>query len=111
MFCRNCGASIAEGSSICRFCGCKQENVILTQNNDTEKLNYNTLCIVGLIISTLGIFGIVGLIISIIGLRDCKKKNQKGKIIAIVGIVRSFFSTFFEAILIVNILYSVFNVL
>lgn len=64
------------------------------QTSAQKTSSYNTLCIVGLVISCLSlwynVFGIVGLagtIVSAVGLYKCKQNNEKGNILAIIGIV------------------------
>lgn len=61
-----------------------------------QQENYNTLCIVGLVISAISLglgmydgalIGLGGLIVSIVGLVNCRTKNEKGTILAIIGIV------------------------
>lgn len=110
MYCHRCGHEIDENVSFCPYCGQKQEKSTpkyqyssATQNSSHEfrdmaddagrKLAlYNSMCLIGFGLSVLSLFtnniaGIVGLIVSIIGLRQQRGTNQKGKILAIVGII------------------------
>ena len=72
------------------------ERVILPKTNGTASANYNGLSIAGFslscaaIISNILLFGlpgIVGLILSIVGLCQCNKRSEKGRGLAIAGIV------------------------
>lgn len=105
MLCANCGKEIQEGSTFCPECGATQQGATPpvtntgTYSNPTnqpvvKKAPYNTLCIVGLVISGIslllnfwGLVGIAGTIVSVIGLSSCKQKNENGKALAIIGII------------------------
>lgn len=109
MFCINCGKQIPEGAAFCPECGASQRGTKPSSAEGTEsrtrsanqstgqKKPYNTMCILGAVISGmslfvnffafLGLVGIAGTTVSLIGLRSCTKKNEKGKVLAIIGIV------------------------
>lgn len=106
MFCSNCGKEIKDGATFCPECGTAQQvttppptsNVgnyaTPTSQPTVQKAPYNTMCIVGLVISCIsillnfyGLVGIAGTIVSVIGLNSCKQKNENGKALAIFGIV------------------------
>lgn len=109
MFCYNCGREIQEGSAFCPVCGASQQRttpppVYENPTNPTvvKKAPYNTMCIVGLVISAIslllnffGLVGIAGTIVSTIGLMNCKKNNENGKAHAIIGICIGVFSIFY----------------
>ena len=61
---------------------------------EEEKVQrYNVCAIISFVCSLIGlfkygiIFGIASLVLGIIGVRKCKKDNEKGKWMAIVGII------------------------
>lgn len=107
--CYNCNQKIEDSTLVCPNCGknvydengnlnrpkvfdVNKENKNTYVNNDDTQTNKFALA--GLILSiisifTNGLFLWLGLIFSIVGLIDCKRKNQKGKAYAIVGIVIS----------------------
>lgn len=105
MFCKNCGKEIRDGSVFCTECGATQHvtiapsangssNSMPTSQPATQKKPYNTMCILGIVISGIslllnfwGIVGIAGTIVSVLGLQNCQKKNENGKTLAIIGIV------------------------
>ncbi len=125
MYCPNCGAEISDTNKFCPECGFKliepnetiEPEVIdaINQNpNDTgipvftsSQSKLNTFCLVGMVlgicsmmIDPYGFFSFVALILSIIGINDSKKKNERGKTQAIVGIVLSCVEIFSRLVLI-----------
>ena len=72
------------------------------QKNDQEKQNTNVMAIVGFIFAFL--LPLIGLILSIISLVQINKKGQKGKGLAIAGIIVSVFVAIFQAIITVIII-------
>ena len=105
MFCINCGKEIKDESTFCPECGAAQQqqpaipSISSKNQSSIQKAPTNTMCIVGLVISGIslllnffGIVGIAGIIVSTIGLIDCKKKNENGKKLAIIGIIIGGFS-------------------
>lgn len=117
MYCVNCGKKIDDGVAFCPECGAAQK-VATTQNNANDinqaaikKTSYDTMCIVGLVISGIsllvnlcGIVGIAGVVVSVIGLINCSPDNKNGKIFAIIGIVIGGFSIVFAAIALIFLL-------
>ena len=105
MFCTNCGKEINNTASFCPECGASQHAVTAASPNIgsyatstnqpvMQKAPYNTMCIVGLVISCIslllnfwGLVGIAGTIVSTLGLTSCQQKNENGKALAIVGII------------------------
>ena len=113
MYCVNCGKEISEGTAFCPNCGAAQQKT-MSSAPDTgsyanplnqpmaKKAPYNGMCIIGLVISGIslllnfwGIVGIAGTIVSVIGLINCQKKKESGKILAIIGIVIGVYSIFY----------------
>lgn len=113
MFCTNCGKEIQEGSAFCPECGATQQGATPPVTNAggysnptsqpvVQKVPYNTMCIIGLVISGIslllnfwGLVGIAGTIVSVIGLLSCKQKNENGKALAIIGIIIGVCSIFY----------------
>lgn len=114
MVCKNCGKEIDEGTKFCPECGAAQVDVAL---NNAEAKNekaqsspesaqasgklaeYNTMCIVGLIVAVIslfltayGVIGIAGIVLSYLGFKKCKEENKKGKELAIIGMVLGAYS-------------------
>lgn len=92
MFCKNCGAEIIEGSNFCLNCG---TSVASGENRN----KFNTLSTVGLIVAAIslllnfwGLVGIAAVILSSIGLIQINRTGEKGKGIAITGILLGAFS-------------------
>lgn len=126
MYCMNCGKQIPNGAVYCPECGTSQRDSAPQSSGNTadhtyekrqsavNKVPYNTLCILGLVISGtslllnfLGLVGLVGLggiIVSIMGLKSCKKKNENGKVLAIIGIVIGAISVLDCAVLVLRTL-------
>jgi len=96
MFCRNCGKELDKDVIFCPECGKKQienSNENITQSSVANQ-SINTMSIIGLVVSGISIFlnfwgliGIAGTILSVIGFIGCQKKNEKGKVLAIIGII------------------------
>ncbi len=118
MFCSNCGKEIQEGSTFCSECGATQQGTtppsvsnVESYDNQTnqsavQKAPYNTMCIIGLVISGISLFldfwglvGIAGTIVSVLGLISCKQKNENGRVLAIIGIIIGVFSILVFSIL------------
>lgn len=121
MFCTNCGKEIQEGAVFCPECGATQQGATPppvsnvgsyanpTSQSTVQKAPYNTMCIIGLVISAIslllnfwGIVGIAGTIVSVLGLQSCKQKNENGKALAIIGIAIGVFSIFYGVIAILS---------
>ncbi|MGM9900026.1 MAG: zinc-ribbon domain-containing protein [Bacilli bacterium] len=126
MFCTNCGKEISENDTFCPNCGAKQLTAQYDYNPNgyvnknvqpsVQKESYNTMCIVGLVISCISLFinfwglvGIAGTIVSAIGLSSCCKKRERGKTLAIIGIVIGvvsiiYFSIFYGLLVIISLI-------
>ncbi len=87
-FCTNCGKKTEEGEEYCAFCGQNLSNKPNIDNtpNPVKVNKNNDLAIIGLIFS-IAVSSIVGIIMCAISLSQIKKTGEKGKEIAIVGIV------------------------
>ena len=122
MFCSNCGKEIKDGATFCPECGAAQQGTTPpptsnvgnyatpTSQSTVQKAPYNTMCIVGLVISCIslllnfwGLVGIAGTVVSVIGLNSCKLKNENGKALAIIGIVIGVFSILYGLIAILSL--------
>jgi hypothetical protein len=101
MFCTNCGKEIRDGAAFCSSCGASQQeettqtvfSAVNTNSSIAQGASYNTMCVLGAVISGIslllnfwGIVGIAGTIVSTLGLMSCQQKKEKGKMLAITGI-------------------------
>ena len=91
MFCYKCGKEIKDEAINCPYCGVEQP--LHTSDSQSIKSQYNTLCVIGFAVSCISFFinpsglcAIAGIILSIIGMLDAKKKYEKGKVFAILGV-------------------------
>ena len=115
MYCVNCGKEIPEGVSFCPECGSQQvsrdEGYTPPVSQETvKKTRYNTLCVIGFIVSMVslllnfwGIVGIAGLVLSVLGLKSCEEKNENGRSFAIGGIVAGCFSILYAVLVLVGL--------
>ena len=122
MYCSNCGKEIHNNSAFCSECGAPQRGAAFSSptlhaeacsdpvNATTKKAPFNTMCIVGLVISGIslllnfwGLVGIAGTIVSVIGLTGCQRNQERGKTLAIIGIVIGVFSIFYGLIMIFSL--------
>lgn len=102
MYCSNCGKEIRDGSAFCSECGApqaggdgRQERAVSSGPVETKAdASYNTMCIIGAVVSGLSLFfsffgltGIGGIILSGIGLRQIGETGERGRELAIAGIV------------------------
>ena len=102
--CDKCGSEVDGSAKFCPNCGAKIEatekaervEVVETvvRNNNTNTINateagYNALAIIGFILAFIPKIWIVSLIISIVALVQISKTKEKGKGLAIAGIVIS----------------------
>ena len=105
MYCRNCGQKLEEQAAFCPRCGTRRQIPPTPPpcgpgpgpggpRPVVQRAPYNTLCIVGLVVSLIsillncwGIVGIVGTVLSVIGLNQCTRRNENGRALAIGGIV------------------------
>lgn len=112
MYCKNCGKEITGNESFCPNCGAPVNAAPVQPRPVVQPKKTNEMCIIGLAVAAFsflfngyGIVSIAGLVLSIIGLKDCKKKNEDGKTIAIIGICISAVTILLA---VVNIILSVF---
>lgn len=105
MYCQKCGKEIPNDAAFCVECGApinQAEAMKYVQAGKTAQENnlivktvpYNEMCIIGLVVSVISLFvdfwglvSTVGIVLSVVGLIQCKKKQENGKILAILGIV------------------------
>ena len=82
------------------------------EENQVQK--YNVCAIISFICSLIGLFkygiffGIASLVLGIIGVKKCKKDNEKGKWMAVVGIVLGIIEIIYF-IFVVALAVSIFN--
>ena len=93
-FCRNCGREITEETNFCPYCGFSLVN---NNTNNTEKTNSLALSgfIVGLcslFINFWGAVGVVATVLSAVGLSQISSTDEKGKGMAIAGLIIGIFS-------------------
>ena len=106
--CDKCGSEVDESAKFCPNCGAKieatekaervevVETVVRNNTNNTNsntinttEAGYNALAIIGFILAFIPKIWIVSLIISIVALVQISKTKEKGKGLAIAGIVIS----------------------
>jgi hypothetical protein len=99
MYCSKCGKEIEEGSKFCSGCGAAQEKTDNQQQPDywsceEAPVPYNTMCIVGIVLSGISLFfsfsglaGIAGFILSRMGFRQISETGERGEELAIAGMV------------------------
>lgn len=100
MYCKNCGHQIDDGSKYCPECGASQNTSFSSdyEYSGTQEFKheagYNSVCIIGLVISIaslfinmFGLLAIAGIIVSIAGMKSCKSRGEKGKVFAVIGLV------------------------
>lgn len=99
-YCINCGNELAEDSKFCNKCGVDSENNNVAENNQNVetanqgKSKTNGQAIAAFVVSLVGLFifgvycGLISLGLGITALKHIKAfPNEKGKGLAIVGIV------------------------
>lgn len=103
MFCPKCGKELADGSTFCPLCGTSLGNGAPVQASQGTR--YNTFAIVGFVIGILsllinffGLVGIAAVIVSVVGLKQVQENNEKGKGLAIAGLVIGIFSVIYGVI-------------
>ena len=66
------------------FSGAKKKQISKKSNS---KVNFNAMSIVGFVLCFLSWFAILGIVLEVIALRQISKTNQRGRRLAIVGLV------------------------
>lgn len=94
--CKECGKEISDEASFCPNCGYSVNNSNATEINNQSN-NYvktNGFAVAGFVISLVsllinfwGIVGLLGTIFSAIALNEINKHNEKGKGMAIAGLI------------------------
>lgn len=99
--CVNCGEEIKAGSVFCPACGAQQweENSAKDAENKVSKKPLNAMCVIGPVLAVLagffglgGLGGLIAVCLSIYGLMECKKKDERGRVLAMAGIVIGIFA-------------------
>lgn len=105
MFCKSCGERIETNVSFCPHCGYPTNSNMLTNVPKKEKRQRNVMCIVGFVVSFIGLFldflglmGIIGVVLSIVGLVQANRNNEKGKVMATFGILFGVFIIIYRVI-------------
>ena len=113
MYCRNCGKEIKNEASFCPYCGAKQA---VRTSFETEPKEYNIWCIIGFALSCVsvlidfrGLCSITGIVLSVIGLQKLKHSNEKGKALAVAGIVIGAVKIVFSTILTILVYHHTFK--
>lgn len=85
--------------------GLPDRRILLSNENKQTAIQnapYNTMCILGMVISCISLFlnfwgiaGIDGVIISVVGIMQTQRKQENGKILAIIGIIIGCYSIFY----------------
>ena len=93
MICPKCGQNIPEDARFCPNCG---ENAGPDEQKSKPQAapSYNVLAIAGLVVSCAsllfgfgGLTGLAGVILSVIGYRQVQQTGEKGKPLALIGII------------------------
>ena len=84
-YCAHCGAELLDEAIVCPKCGCETEGA--SQQVRTQQESWNGMAIAGFVLSFF--FAVVGLILSIIAYRQTKQTGEKGKELALAGIIIS----------------------
>lgn len=101
MKCIKCGREIKAGSAFCQYCGVPQPKKNSAQNEDNRenKKSLNKMCVIGLVAAVLTSFfnigelgGLIAVGLSVYGLMQCKKMNEGGRVLAVIGIVIGIFT-------------------
>lgn len=97
MNCPNCGANINQNESFCGSCGAKlsnqiQENKFINNSDLSEKRKMNKNAIYSIICSVICLFifwwlSLAGISLGVQALKQIKETNEKGKILAYIGII------------------------
>lgn len=91
MYCKSCGHEILNGEKTCSNCGAEVEQEVIDvpaeKPNAEVSSSYNGFAIAGFVCAFF--VSILGLIFSCIALSQIKKSNEKGKGLAIAGLVLS----------------------
>jgi hypothetical protein len=93
VYCTTCGTQIAEGS-FCTNCGTAAAPAPTASASYQRPAATNTLAIVALVTSLLGI-GLAGIICGHISLGQIKQTNEQGKGMALAGLIIGYVSTAF----------------
>ncbi len=104
-YCPNCGKEVNENAVICVNCGVSlngKNNVVNGNKNNSLAVAGFVTSIVSLIINLWGIVGLLALILSVIGLVQISNNKEKGKGLAIAGIIIGAFSIVYAAVIIIN---------
>ena len=85
-YCARCGSEMFDEAAICTKCGCPVDGVRSPYNHSASN-SWNGLAIAGFVLSFFST--IIGLILSIIAYKQVKETGEKGKELALAGIIIS----------------------
>lgn len=111
MFCPKCGTPAAPDTKFCPKCGTavQPDPIIYSPYPPAIPQRYNVFCILGFVVSLIsqlinlwGLIGIAGIVLSIVGLSGSQQKNEKGRGLAIAGIVFGVFSVLYATYIILR---------
>lgn len=110
MFCKKCGTKINFETRFCPNCGEAMwlDNTKNPVNLSSTPKPLNTMCVIGFVTSIIslflnfwGIIGIIATILSVVGLVNYSEKENRGKGLAIAGIIIGISSILFAFITII----------
>lgn len=118
MYCPKCRKEMAEGAAYCDRCGAQlnsygqpESTTGGGQNGTRVAIPYNTMCVIGAVISGISLFvpfcGIGGFILSRIGKKQIEETGERGKNLALAGMVIGGVTTGVTAISIIMLLATV----
>lgn len=109
-FCSNCGKELNEGVNFCSNCGeaiSKETKEVVVSNYESE--NTNSLAIAGFVTAMVslflnfwGIVGIIATVLSAVAIGQVNRIKEKGKGLAIAGVIIGSFSILYGLFQIIN---------
>lgn len=124
MYCPKCGKMIPDESSFCLSCGAQVKTASSFSDpprssapsvlSKSRKEPINLLCIIGLVFSCIsilcyaivvvgGLMGLIGATLSIVGLTSSIQSRERGKILAVIGIILGAATFFYGGIVLLKL--------
>lgn len=98
MYCSKCGKEYAGGTMLCPYCGANSQTGYVPFVAQAEP-KYNVCAIVGFVLSLVSLFfslygavTVASVVLSAIALKEIKATNEKGRGLAIAGLVIGIFT-------------------